>query len=167
MGKVPFLRVKYLDGDKSFGEIILYVNESEVDNDYLKTINLESIAYIKYIPKVAWKLGFPPAICVYLKKGDDWKEGIKNIPGNLSKTKIAGYSPIKEFYSPDYSMPGSKQANADLRTTLYWQPYILTDKINKKSTVSFYNNDITTKLKIVLEGINEEGKLVYIEKIIE
>jgi hypothetical protein len=32
---------------------------------------------------------------------------------------------------------------------------------------SFYNNDISEKLKIVVEGINEAGKMTYTEKIIE
>ena len=178
MGKVPGLKIKYEGGSKqilypnNFDRsklipAIIFVNESEVDNTYLEQINLEAIAYIKFYEQTAWRPGLPPSISIYLRKGDDLKVGQKDVPTNLSKTKIAGYSPIKEFYSPDYSVPGSKQANIDLRTTLYWQPYILTNKINTKNTVSFYNNDITTKLKIVLEGINEEGKLIYIEKIIE
>ena len=34
----------------------------------------------------------------------------------------------------------------------------------KKIVLSFYNNDITTKLKVVIEGMNEDGKLVHVEK---
>jgi hypothetical protein len=31
----------------------------------------------------------------------------------------------------------------------------------------FYNNDISRKLRIVLEGINAEGKLARVEKVLE
>ena len=55
----------------------------------------------------------------------------------------------------------------DARTTLLWQPYILTDAANKKIQVTFYNNDLSKKLRLVLEGINDAGKMVHIEKIIE
>ncbi|MEZ5027340.1 MAG: hypothetical protein R2765_00985 [Ferruginibacter sp.] len=50
---------------------------------------------------------------------------------------------------------------------LLWKPYIITNKENNKTTISFYNNDISNRLKIVLEGMNEDGKLIHIEKIIE
>ena len=147
--------------------ILIFVNESEMDNDYLSSISIDDIAYIKFYQQTPWRQLFPPSISIYLKKGDEWKEGIKNIPSNLSKIKIAGYSPVKEFYSPDYSVPDAKHSNADLRTTLLWQPYIIIDKANKKAIINFYNNDFTTKLKVVVEGMNEKGKLIYIEKILE
>ena len=178
VGKIPGVTVEYKGGRKSItGPCIgsgggkcqasIYINEFLVDNDYLETINIEDVAYIKYYEKTPWLQGFPNSISIYLKKGDDWKEGIKDLPSKLSQIKIAGYSPVKEFYSPDYSVPNDKQFNADLRTTLLWQPYVLTNKENKKVTISFYNNDITTKFKIVIEGINEDGKLIHIEKIME
>jgi hypothetical protein len=46
-------------------------------------------------------------------------------------------------------------------------PYILTDAANRKIPVTFYNNDLTKRIRIVLEGINEEGKMIHFEKIIE
>ena len=55
----------------------------------------------------------------------------------------------------------------DVRTTLYWAPYILTDKANHKASFTFYNNDISKKYKIVLEGFNEEGRMTRVEKIVQ
>jgi len=172
IGKAPGLTVKYDNGKYLVDYIrkmepIIYLNESQIDNQMLATISIDDIAYIKYFSRAGWMLGFPPALCVYLKKGDDLKAGLKNLPSNLSKIKIAGYSPVKEFYSPNYSVADDRHANADLRTTLLWQPYVLTNKENKKATIVFYNNDISTRLKVVVEGMNEDGKLVYIEKIVE
>ena len=80
--------------------------------------------------------------------------------------KVAGYSPLKEFYTPDYSQ-NNTLLNTDARTTLLWQPYILTNATIHKIPITFYNNDFTKKIKIVVEGINDEGKLIHVEKLIE
>jgi hypothetical protein len=85
---------------------------------------------------------------------------------DLGFIKIAGYAPIKEFYSPDYEQ-NNTTGGTDARTTLLWMPYILTDKTNYKIPVVFYNNDFTKKMRIVLEGVNDEGKMIRIEKVIE
>ncbi len=52
-------------------------------------------------------------------------------------------------------------------TTLYWAPYLLTEKNSRKVTFTFYNNDISKKLKVIVEGMNEEGRMTRIEKILE
>jgi hypothetical protein len=182
IGRVPGLSIKYSNGvvgkkfifrcpnpllDCANATALVFVNESEVDYDYLDLIDLDNIAYVKFYEQVAWRQGYPPAINIYLKKGDDLNKTQKNIPSNLSKTSIVGYSPIKEFYAPDYSIPNTNQGSSDVRSTLLWQPYILTDKNNLTVPITFYNNDFSKKLRIVLEGINEEGKLIHIEKVIE
>jgi hypothetical protein len=105
------------------------------------------------------------AIAVYTKKGSD----VKPTPGKgLAKTIVTGYSAAKEFYSPDYKdLSASADVAADYRSTLYWNPAILTDSTRKKVRVEFYNNDITKAYRVVLEGVNEVGKMVRIEKVIQ
>ncbi|NCI48941.1 hypothetical protein GWC95_03335 [Sediminibacterium roseum] len=105
-----------------------------------------------------------PALAVYLKKGN---EPDANSVSALPKTKVVGYSTVKEFYSPDYSVAENRRAALDKRTTLLWQPYLFTDRNNQKITVSFYNNDISTDLYLVLEGMYEAGKLVRVEKMLK
>ena len=79
---------------------------------------------------------------------------------------VPGYSPVKEFYVPDYSKTNDAIGN-DFRTTLLWEPYIFTGKNSTTVPVSFYNNDFSKRVKIVLEGINDEGKLIHVERIVE
>jgi len=43
----------------------------------------------------------------------------------------------------------------------------LTDKDSRRMSIDFFNNDITKKLRVVLEGFNEDGKLTHIEQIIQ
>ncbi|MGG9963292.1 hypothetical protein [Ferruginibacter sp. SUN106] len=164
IGKIPGLIIEYKGGGKSFGKTLIFVNESEIDNQILETINLDAIAYIKVYDHTPWRQGLPQSICIYLKKGDDLIDR-RPKDTDLKSVKIPGYSPVKEFYAPDYSQ--SNTTGTDARTTLLWLPYIVTDATNQKVPVTFYNNDFTKKIRIVLEGFNDEGKLIHVEKIIE
>lgn len=151
--------------------VLIYIDEHEMTTSDLENLSLFQVAYIKLIPNFmgrgpeAGATGINPALSVYTKKGDDLIDR-RPTDKDLGSVKIAGYSPIKEFYSPDYSQ-SNVITGTDARTTLLWLPYIFTDASNRKVPVVFYNNDFTKKFRIVLEGVNEDGKMVHIEKIIE
>jgi len=55
----------------------------------------------------------------------------------------------------------------DLRSTVYWNPNIMMDKANNTIKIDYYNNDVSKKFLLKIEGINAAGRLIYIEKIIE
>jgi hypothetical protein len=131
-------------------------------------ISVQDIAYIKVFRPPFFGApggGSGGAIAIYTRRGGD----VQNTPGKgLAFNKVAGYSPYKEFYSPDYATrSASADVVADYRSTLYWNPYIFTDATKQKVNIEFYNNDITTAFRVVLEGFNEEGKLIRVEKIIK
>ena len=104
-------------------------------------------------------------VSIYTRKGGD-RVADPSVKG-LDQIRVAGYSPVKEFFSPDYLQKNEFDDVEDIRTTLYWNPFILTDKNSKKTTINFYNSDITRKIRIVLEGFNVEGKLTRVEKVIQ
>jgi hypothetical protein len=80
----------------------------------------------------------------------------------MYSTLLAGYTSFKEFYNPQYETPGDGP-ETDIRTTLYWNPYVITSKSSPRFRVQFYNNDVSNKLQIVLEGVNIEGKMTRTE----
>jgi len=145
----------------------LFVNEMEVDANYLLNVPLSEIVYLKVIdpPFIGGSgNGLGGAISIYTKKGG---EGFTNNKTGMTSTRFSGYVMPKEFYSPDYASPSPLHEVEDVRSTLYWHPYLLTDKNSRKVKIQFYNNDISTSMKVVVEGINEEGRVVRIEKIIQ
>ena len=147
----------------------LYLNEMQVDASQLQSTPVSDVAMVKVFRPgsgVGFGGGAGGVIAVYTKKGGDEKRSDANFKG-LDRALLTGYSPVKEFYVPNYAENSSQNEQEDLRTTLYWKPFVLTDRDNKKVNILFYNNDITKKLRIVLEGINEEGKLSHVEKIIQ
>ncbi len=151
--------------------VLIYIDEHEMTTSELETLSLSQVAYIKLIPyfvgsgATADGGGFQPALSVYTIKGED-RFNRRLSEKDLGLVKVAGYSPIKEFYSPDYAETNAS-SGTDARTTLLWMPYLLTDKATNKIPVIFYNNDFTKKMRIVLEGVNDDGKMIRIEKIIE
>lgn len=147
----------------------LYLDEMPVDASMLAGIPVTDIAYVKAFRPPFFGApggGAGGAIAIYTKKGNDGKPA-SNLPGGLEKNRLVGYAAPKEFYSPDYSSDFPLSELPDVRTTLYWAPYILLDRTNRKTTIQFYNNDISKKLKLVLEGVNEEGRLLHVERIME
>jgi hypothetical protein len=146
----------------------LYLNEMQTDASLLKNTNVSDIAYVKVLsPASSAILGSAGgAIVVYTKKGTEARNNDESFKG-LNRAQVIGYSVMKEFYSPDYGNANTQLPGEDTRTTLFWKPFILTDKDNRKIVIKFYNNDITKVMRVILEGINEDGKLARVEKIIQ
>jgi hypothetical protein len=55
----------------------------------------------------------------------------------------------------------------DYRSTLYWNPKMRLDKSNRKISFEFFNKDISNKFRVVIEGMNQDGKLCHIDEIIK
>jgi hypothetical protein len=82
----------------------------------------------------------------------------------LQTIQVEGYSKAKKFYSPEYSQE-TNESISDVRTTIYWNPQILTDG-KTPSTVSFFASSLATDYRVVVEGITRDGQAVRNEKII-
>jgi hypothetical protein len=126
---------------------------------------MNEVAYIKYIPNIVIGGTFSTtegALYVYTKNGNEKKAVVKGIPA----VYIKGYTIQKEFNIPDYT-DNHIRIQPDLRSTLYWNPNLQLDKDNTTFKINFYNNDISKKILLKIEGINASGHLIYIEKTIE
>jgi hypothetical protein len=69
-----------------------------------------------------------------------------------------GYYLTREFYSPKYDATKTGALGGDLRTTIYWNPKIITDK-NGTATFDFFNADGTGSYKAIIEGIDGNGNI--------
>lgn len=147
------------------GQPALFLNELPVQPDMLATIPVSDIAYVKILNPPF--MGAPGggangAIAVYTRKGGDFVYE----PGKgLDRNTVMGYSVIRQFYSPDYErMPSDKK---DLRTTLYWNPEVILNPGKNKVVLKFFNNDVSTSFRVVIEGMTPDGKLTRVVKIME
>jgi hypothetical protein len=79
---------------------------------------------------------------------------------------VKGYNLPNEFTQPDHS--GKQQSlPPDYRSTLYWNPYIVTDKKNTRVKIEYYNNDVAGKQLLTLRGFNAAGELIELYKQID
>jgi hypothetical protein len=148
----------------------VYLDQQLVGPEFIQSMNIRDIAIIKiFRPPFFGGIGGGSggAIAIYSKKGADMRmsNDSKSSKG-MAYTLIAGYSRFKEFFSPDYEIPG-ENSDTDIRTTLYWSPYVITNKKHPRFKIQFFNNDFSKKLNVVLEGINTDGKITRVVKVIE
>lgn len=68
-----------------------------------------------------------------------------------------GYNKVRDFYSPKYT-PGVNDKAPDLRTTVYWNPYLKTNEQGETS-FNFFSADGPGTYKVVVEGIDAAGEL--------
>lgn len=144
----------------------LYLDEVQTDADMINGIPVSDIAYVKVFrpPFMGGFNGSNGAIAIYTRRGDD----AKNVPGKgLSANKIAGYTPIKQYYSPNYERFDARNEQPDIRTTLLWNPMVLTTPKNHQVVLTFYNNDVTQSFRVVIEGMTRDGLLTHFEQIME
>jgi hypothetical protein len=144
----------------------LFVNEMNADVSLIQSTPMSDVALIKVFRPPFFGAtggGAGGAIAVYTKKGASANNNVKG----LDFISVAGYSNIREFYSPDYSSPAADKDKNDFRATLYWNPFLIFDKLNRRILIPFYNNDNCKKMRVVIEGINEIGKLTREEKYFE
>ncbi len=88
-----------------------------------------------------------------------------NGPFTKTATGIYVYKPMpvtlpKQFYRPRYLVKNSLPYFHDLRSTIHWQPSVVTDK-SGQANVSFYAADKPTTYTIIMEGSDLSGKVGY------
>lgn len=145
-----------------------FLNEMSTTIEQVQTIPVTDISFIKAMRPPFFGAqggGSGGAIAIYTKRGEYRKGGNLNNKG-MENTVLGGYSVFKEFYNPNYDKP-AENFEIDNRPTIYWNPFLLTNKKSSRVRIEFFNNDISKKLQIVLEGINENGRLARVVKYIE
>jgi hypothetical protein len=147
----------------------LYLDQMQVGADFIQSINVRDIAMVKvFRPPFFGSMGGGSggAIAIYTKKGGDYKGDNSKSSKSMQSALLVGYTRFKEFFNPQYDNPAENN-ETDIRTTLYWNPYVITNKKSPRFKVQFHNNDISKRLQIVLEGVNAEGKMTRVVKILE
>jgi hypothetical protein len=148
----------------------VYLDQQLVGPEFIQSMNIRDVAIIKiFRPPFFGGIGGGSggAIAIYTKKGGDVRSSSdgKGNKGMLS-TLIPGYTRFKEFYNPQYDIPGDNP-DTDIRTTIFWSPYVITNKKHPRFKIQFFNNDFSKKLNIVLEGVNTDGKMTRVVKVLE
>lgn len=164
-GKVAGLQINTTNGGSATwrgSNTSFFLNESPTDVNFLQNITMAEVALIKvFRPPFFGAMGGGAggAIAVYTKKGGSGNAAVTGLPS----TNVGGYSVIRQFYSPDY-IANPDPTTKDYRTTLYWNPNIYFDKNSRRIVLPFFNSDNCKKIRVVVEGIDENGLFTREEK---
>lgn len=145
--------------------IAYYLNEVNVSKDIINTLIVEDVALIKVLKNEGAILGATQGvIAIYTKKGAVARK--TPYEKGYMVEKREGYAITKEFYAPDYASSAAMNTNEpDRRATLYWNGKIRPAR-DGRYRFRFSNNDFGHQYKLVIQGIDATGHLVYVEKII-
>ena len=162
---------------KASGQTFVYLNDILVDNEVLATIRANDLAYMKiYGPQPSFfaaPLDAPcreegknrpcAAIMLYTK---NIEERIKNVE-SIKKNLLIGYTKEKEFYNPTQKEVNNINYFNQQIKTLYWNNNIELSKNKPNYTINFYAPKQLKNYTIIVEGMDDLGRLVYIKKQVE
>jgi hypothetical protein len=158
----------YNQGNKST-PVAIYYNGGPVDESYIESLDPKTIESVEIflndglsgINKMSNTKGVLVINGKKAPKGE--KISLAELKDLLPKTNIItitpmGYAKNREFYVPKYNVLKPNNAISDLRTTIYWNPRVVTDATGKAS-FEFFNADGKGSYRAILEGIDGEGNL--------
>ncbi|HUS01225.1 MAG TPA: hypothetical protein VMY77_05840 [Chitinophagaceae bacterium] len=83
----------------------------------------------------------------------------KKIPGVMIYKPFPVTYPV-QFYSPKYAVKNNNDSTKDLRSTIYWNPNLLTGK-NGEAHTYFYAADTPTTYSLTIQGSDLKGLVGY------
>ncbi len=147
----------------------IYVNGFPVDYSYLNTINSNEVESVEIfnndgLSGINRMSNTNGVLVINMRKAPVGHkitaDELKTLfpPKYLLSFTPQGFSMGRVFYSPKYDVPRYVQNANDLRTTIYWNPIVNTDKTGAAS-LEFYNADGKGTYKAVVEGIDADGNI--------
>jgi hypothetical protein len=148
--------------------VFLLNEETGIGSNEVNRMNVGEVAYVKAFPSFGsgGPMRLAPAIIViYTKKGKELGMNSAGI-GEMNSVFIGGYTPVKEFYLPENEQPMNDCCPIFVEHFTGTQ-YSCRSCINRKVRIAFNNNDISSSLRIILEGFAADGRLIHINKLVK
>lgn len=127
--------------------------------DNINTGDVESVEILDNMHSTAiyGTQGSAGLIIITLKQGRKVNNYYKYAPGVVTYAP-KGFYLARTFYAPQYDNPKTNEKMADLRSTIYWNPTVVTG-LDGKASFDFFNADGKGTYRVVVEGIDAEGNL--------
>jgi hypothetical protein len=142
----------------------IIVDGAYVSDDFLSSLNAYDIGSIEVLRSIEYtgiygSRGGGGVLVINTKRGNEYSDDSyqRYTPG-LIRYSPKGFHKVRAFYSPQYDDPKTNAALADLRSTIYWTPNVVTDK-DGKAEIQFFNAGSKGTYRIVIEGIDSDGHI--------
>lgn len=142
--------------------VMFFLNEIPVSIGIIDALNPDEVALVKvYKGALAFPFGANAgAISIYTKKGGSNAFNKKQ----FIHFQKQGFALVREFYQVDYERtPDYNKGVIDKRATLYWNPHFRFDNTGK-GNIRFFNSDLCREWKLVIQGIDRNGRMIFAEQ---
>jgi len=161
-----YLTRSYNAGNRMPVEI--YVNGMPVDISYLQSVRPQGVESIEVFlddgfTGINQRSNTNGVVVINMKEVKTVKlsrQEVKDLfpPANVKTFTPRGYSMERQFYSPKYSGPRTSLQSEDTRSTIYWNPLLLTDK-EGNINFGYFTADKKGTYRVVVEGLDNKGYL--------
>jgi hypothetical protein len=162
----------YISRDYNQGKKVpmqIYAGGFPVDYSYLNTVNPKEVESIEIfnsdgVSGINRMNSTNGVLVVNMRKRPEGKKitaaQLKELfpPKYILSFTPQGYTMGRVFYSPRYDVPRMVQSANDLRSTIYWNPMVNTDKTGT-ANLEYYNADGKGTYKVIVEGIDTDGNI--------
>ena len=90
-------------------------------------------------------------LAIFTKSGEEVQRS--HMKADFIPVTVNGLAKPREFRAPHYEEPLEDHSLADYRSTLYWDPHVVTAGETGTATISFYAADLQTTYRVEVEGM--------------
>jgi CarboxypepD_reg-like domain/TonB-dependent Receptor Plug Domain len=162
-GKMAFLtlNLSMATGMNGATPMVLIIDGAVIDQTRFNINNInvnsiETIEVLKDANAAIYGIGSTGGVLVITTRQGAGLEAKDIVSTGILPITSMGFYKAREFYAPKYDHDNPKRP--DLRSTIYWDPEIITDKEGNAS-FEYYNADGKGSYRVVIEGIDEKGNL--------
>lgn len=148
--------------------VAIYVNGMEVDVNYLYGIQPSGVENIEVfrdegLSGINQRTNTQGVVVINMKEVKTETMSMAEFqklfpPTNTMTFTPQGFSEQMQFYSPKYDGPRNNLQSKDIRTTIYWNPYLITNGEGKVD-FSYFAADDPGTYRILVEGFTKDGIL--------
>lgn len=136
---------------------ILPGNSAASNINSINPNDVERIEVVTRMASIMGDMGRNGVIAIYLKKGGQTSPVLNTAIANKNTIMVEGFSVPNNFFQTSHEVDGELPIGSDQRSTLYWNPYVITDSETGAFRIEFFMNDKPSTKSVTLEGIAIDG----------
>jgi TonB-dependent SusC/RagA subfamily outer membrane receptor len=143
------------------GRMLIVIDGMNSDANFFNTLNINDIQSIEVLRNIGTAgiyggRGANGVLVITTKRGDEPTYYPQQFSRGIIPYQPKGIYKSRTFYSPKYDAKTIRKI-ADLRTTIYWKPDLITP--DGKTTVEYFNAGSAGTYRVVVEGVDSEGNI--------
>jgi hypothetical protein len=143
------------------GRMLIVIDGVYSDAGFMNSLNINDVQSIEVLRNIGTAgiyggRGGNGVLVITTKRGDEPTYFPRYLGSGIKGYQPKGLYKARAFYSPRYDVK-NKQTLADLRTTIFWRPNVVT--AGGKASVEYFNAGSKGTYRVVIEGIDSEGNI--------